>query len=113
MVVKPINHGPGKLCNFGATVTEIDLNDLSDEDLMNLKDATHKYKVIVIKNQHNLEPIKHWELVMRLDPTAVPVHGHGTVKDFKKTGGFLSVRIHNHSYFMLKSLNHLHHRNEK
>jgi hypothetical protein len=34
--------------------------------LMKLKEATHKYKAIVIKNQHNLEPIKHWELVTRL-----------------------------------------------
>jgi xanthine dioxygenase len=92
MVVKPISHGPGKLCNFGATVTGIDLNNLVDEDVTRLKEATHKYKVIVIKNQHNLEPIKHWELVTRLDPTAKQVHGHGTVKDFKKTGGFLSVR---------------------
>lgn len=58
-VVKPISHGPGKLCNFGATVTGIDLNDLSDEDVVILKEAAHKYKVIVIKIQHNLELIKH------------------------------------------------------
>jgi hypothetical protein len=48
--VRPISHGPGALCNFSATVTGIDLNDLYEEDLMKLKEATHKYKVIVIKN---------------------------------------------------------------
>lgn len=103
--VKPISHGPGALCNFVVTVTGIDLNDLSEEDLMRLKEATHKYKAIVIKIQHNLEPIKHWEFIARLDPTAAPVHGHGTGKDFKKTGGFLSVRLYSHSYFMIKSPN--------
>ena len=91
LVVKPIAHSPEKLCNFGATVSGIDLNDLSDEDLQSIKDAVYTYRVIVIKGQHNLEPIKHWEFVTRLDPNAAPVYGHGSVKDFKKTGGFISV----------------------
>lgn len=94
LAVNPVAHGPDKLCNFGATVSGADLNDLSDEDLQAIKDAVYKYRVIVIKGQHNLEPIKQWEFVTRLDPNATPVHGHGSVKDFKKTGGFLSVSTH-------------------
>jgi hypothetical protein len=45
----------------------------------------------VIKNRHELDPVKHWELVSRLDSTALRVHGHGTVKEFNMTGGMLSV----------------------
>jgi xanthine dioxygenase len=91
LVVEPILHGPDKLCNFGATVSGVNLNNLSDEDLQSIKDAVYMYRVIVIKGQHNLEPIKHWEVVTRLDPNAAPVHGHGSAQDFKKTGGFISV----------------------
>jgi xanthine dioxygenase len=91
LVVKPMSHGPDKLCNFGAIVSGIDLNNLSDEDLQSIRDAVYTYKVMVIKDQHNLEPVKHWEFITRLDPNAAPVHGHGSAKDFKKTGGFISV----------------------
>ena len=91
LAVNPIAHGPDKLCNFGAIVSGVDLNDISDEDLQAIKNAVYKYRVIVIKGQHMLDPIKHWEFVTRLDPEAAPVHGHGSVKDFKKKGGFLSV----------------------
>lgn len=92
MVVTPIKHGVDKKCTFGATVTGLDLNDLSDEDLAALREATHKYQLVMIKDQHDLDPVKHWDLVTRLDPKAPNVHGHGTVQEFKKVGGMLSVR---------------------
>jgi len=79
------------LCNYGATVTGLDLNDLSDENIAALKAATHKYQLIMIKDQHDLDPVKHWEMISRMDPTAKQVHGHGTVKEFAKTGGMLAV----------------------
>lgn len=90
--VKPVLHGPNKLCNqVGATVSGLDLNNVTDEDIQRLKEATYKYKVIIIKGQHDLEPINQWNLMTRLDPTAQQVHGHGKVKDFQKTGGLLAV----------------------
>ncbi|RDW62288.1 clavaminate synthase-like protein [Coleophoma cylindrospora] len=92
LVVTPIKHAPEKKCSMGAIITGLDLNDISDEELEQLRAATHKYQVVVIKNQHNLDPVKHWDLVTRLDPTAPNVHGHGTVKQFQKTGGLLSKR---------------------
>ena len=91
MVITPLKHGAEKQCKFGATITGIDLNDISEDDLEALRAATHKYQLVMIKDQHNLDPVKHWELVSRLDPTAPQVHGHGTVKEFQKTGRMLSV----------------------
>ncbi|KAL3422665.1 alpha-ketoglutarate dependent xanthine dioxygenase [Phlyctema vagabunda] len=93
MIITPIKHSPDKKCNFGATITGLDLNHISDEELQALKRATHRYQVVVIKNQHDLDPVKHWELVTRLDPAAPQVHGHGTVKEFAKNGGLLSKQL--------------------
>lgn len=92
LVITPIKHSPEQKCSMGAIITGLDLNDITDEELEQLRAATHKYQVVVIKNQHNLDPVKHWDLVTRLDPKAPNVHGHGTVKQFQKTGGLLSVR---------------------
>ncbi|TVY93633.1 putative dioxygenase [Lachnellula willkommii] len=92
LVVTPIKHAADKKCTIGAIITGLDLNDITDEDLSTLKEAIHQYQYVTIKDQHNLDPVKHWELVTRLDPEAPQVHGHGTVKEFQKTGGLLSKR---------------------
>lgn len=93
LVVTPLKHGADKKCKIGATITGIDLNNISNDELLALKDATHEYQVVVIKNQHDLDPIKHWELITRLDPEAPKVHGHGTVKEFSNLGGILAVSV--------------------
>lgn len=94
IAITPLKHAVDKKCTMGATVTGLDLNNMSDEELATLKEATHKYQVVMIKDQHNLDPVKHWELVTRLDPEAeLNTHGHGTVKEFAKTGGMLAVRF--------------------
>ncbi|TVY58659.1 putative dioxygenase [Lachnellula cervina] len=93
LVVTPIKHAADKKCTIGAIITGLDLNVISDEDLATLKEAIHQYQYVTIKDQHNLDPVKHWELVTRLDPEAPQVHGHGTVKEFQKTGGLLSKRV--------------------
>jgi hypothetical protein len=91
MVVTPIKHAADKKTTMGATITGLDLNDISNEDLEALREAVHRFQYVTIKDQHDLDPVKHWELVTRLDPTAPQVHGHGTVKEFSKVGGLLSV----------------------
>jgi alpha-ketoglutarate-dependent taurine dioxygenase len=93
IAITPLKHSADKKCKLGATITGLDLNNISDEDLEALREATHKYQLVVIKDQHELDPVKHWELVSRLDPAAPQVHGHGTVKGFNKTGGMLSVHV--------------------
>jgi hypothetical protein len=91
IVVTPIEHAADKKTTMGATVTGLDLNNISNEDLEALREAVHRFQYVTIKDQHDLDPVKHWELVTRLDPTAPQVHGHGTVKEFSKVGGLLSV----------------------
>jgi hypothetical protein len=52
MVVTPLKHGAAKKYEFGATVTGLDLNDISNEDLEILREETHKYQLLMIKDQH-------------------------------------------------------------
>ncbi|KAF3801005.1 Cytochrome P450 monooxygenase gliF [Colletotrichum gloeosporioides] len=92
---------------FGAKVTELDINNVSgmilrvtksgsfgnidmtaaDDDLLELKRAVLDHKLIIIKGQENLQPIKQWELVTRLDPNARPQNPELFMKDFHPDGG--------------------------
>ncbi|KAI0010597.1 Clavaminate synthase-like protein [Xylariaceae sp. FL0662B] len=82
---------PNAKHNFGAIVTELDLNDISDADVQHLSEAIWTHKVVVVKGQKDLPPAKQWELVTRFDPNATQVHSHGNIKSFNKTGGLLAV----------------------
>ncbi|KLU88279.1 hypothetical protein MAPG_07266 [Magnaporthiopsis poae ATCC 64411] len=83
---KPAN----KKLNFGAVMTGLDLQNISDAQVQALSDAIWIHKVVVVKNQNHVQPIKQWELVTRLDPEAEAVHGHGDLKTFNAKGGVLS-----------------------
>ncbi|KAK5047597.1 hypothetical protein LTR84_006694 [Exophiala bonariae] len=76
--------------NFGAVVEGLDLNDISANDVERLKETIWTHKVIVVKGQKDLAPVKHWELVTRFDPDAHQMHSHGDMKTFEKKGGLLS-----------------------
>ncbi|KAJ5997626.1 hypothetical protein N7522_009286 [Penicillium canescens] len=88
--VAPVERTPGQKFNFGARVTGVDLNNISDEDVDRLKAAVWRHKVIVVKAQHDLDPKKQWELVTRLDPKASDGHSHGDLKTFRAKGGLLA-----------------------
>jgi hypothetical protein len=62
-----------------------------DSDVKGLADAIWTHKLVVVKGQGHIRPIKQWELVTRFDPKAPLVHSHGDVKTFNKDGGLLSV----------------------
>lgn len=64
----------------------------TDSDVKALADAIWTHKLVVVRGQQKLPPIKQWELVTRFDPKAPLVHSHGDVKTFNKQGGLLSVR---------------------
>lgn len=88
--ILPYEKLSGQNFNFGAIVTGLDLNDISPEEVGQLRNAIWTHKVIVVKGQKNLDPKKHWELVTRLDPDAPQVHSHGDVNTFNKKGGVLT-----------------------
>ncbi|KAF2444154.1 Clavaminate synthase-like protein [Karstenula rhodostoma CBS 690.94] len=76
--------------NFGAVIEGIDLEDISDSEVKALADAIWTHKLVIVKGQHHVRPIKQWELVTRFDPDAPLVHSHGDLKTFNKQGGLLS-----------------------
>ncbi|KAK4495189.1 hypothetical protein PRZ48_013516 [Zasmidium cellare] len=88
--VEKIEKSPKEEHNFGATITGLDLNDVSDADIKNLRDAIWTHKAVIVKGQKDLDPKKHWELVTRFDPEAQQVHSHGDIKTFQSKGGMLS-----------------------
>jgi hypothetical protein len=49
------------------------------------------HKLLVVKGQQKLSPIKEWELATRFDPEATLVTPHGDLKTFNSQGGLLSV----------------------
>ncbi|THV75433.1 hypothetical protein D6D27_09336, partial [Aureobasidium pullulans] len=89
--ITPMPQEPSKRTNFGAIIDGLDLGNISDSNLEALRDAIWINKVIIVKGQKDLLPIKQWELVVRFDPNAPQVHSHGDVKTFNKNGGILSA----------------------
>ncbi|KAL8283284.1 hypothetical protein RQP46_005694 [Phenoliferia psychrophenolica] len=83
MRVTPLDHSAG----FGASVEGVDLNAMDQPTFEALERALYTHKILIIRGQKGLTPSKQLELVMRFDPEAVPVHGHGTaaavLKGFK------------------------------
>ena len=80
--------------------TSIALTPCADSNVKALADAIWTHKLVVVRGQQNLSPIKQWELVTRFDPEAPLVHSHGDLKTFNKQGGLLSVRPSACSYSM-------------
>ncbi|KAI1480533.1 Clavaminate synthase-like protein [Daldinia eschscholtzii] len=88
--ITPMKKSSSDKHDYGATVNNIDLNDISDIDVRHLADAIWAHKVVVVKGQKDLAPIKQWELVTRFDPDSPQVHSHGDLKTFNSKGGLLS-----------------------
>ncbi|KAI0850079.1 Clavaminate synthase-like protein [Daldinia vernicosa] len=88
--VTPMKKSSNDKHDYGAIVSDIDLNDINDVDVRHLADAIWTHKVVVVKGQKDLAPIKQWELVTRFDPNAPQVHSHGDLKTFNSKGGLLS-----------------------
>ncbi|EXJ84214.1 hypothetical protein A1O3_04881 [Capronia epimyces CBS 606.96] len=66
--------------NFGAEISGLDIENLSDNDFELLRVALYKHNVLVIKNQHRLSPRAQCELTRRFDPDA-DVYSHGKTID--------------------------------
>jgi alpha-ketoglutarate-dependent taurine dioxygenase len=88
--ILPHSKTPDQKFNFGATVTNLDLNSISPTNIDALRTAIWTHKVLIVKGQPNLTPQNHWSLVTRLDPSAPQVHSHGTTATFNAKGGVLT-----------------------
>ncbi|KAL5343441.1 hypothetical protein BJX70DRAFT_385570 [Aspergillus crustosus] len=88
--VAPLERTEDEKYNFAAKVTGVDLNTISHEDVDRLKAAVWRHKVIIVKDQLNLDPKKHWDLVRHLDTNAKDGHSHGNLTTIRAKGGILS-----------------------
>lgn len=64
---------------------------MSDEDFQIVRNAIYTHKVVVVKGQDDLVPLKQFEFVHRLDPDAEGVHGFDTKDVTDETIGVLGV----------------------
>ncbi|CBF89386.1 TauD/TfdA family dioxygenase [Aspergillus nidulans FGSC A4] len=68
ITVKPLTPPAGSAIDFGAVITDVDLEHLT----------------VVLKNQHQLTPKAQYELTRRFDPSATQ-YGHGKTLDAKRS----------------------------
>ncbi|EGO58994.1 hypothetical protein NEUTE1DRAFT_78605 [Neurospora tetrasperma FGSC 2508] len=76
-VITPLAHPEGSKLDFGATVTGVDIENLTDRDFAILRTALFTHQVLVIKSQSHVSPRAQYELTQRFDPLAAPLYGHG------------------------------------
>jgi xanthine dioxygenase len=81
ITVTPINAAHPSL---GATVSNIDLENLNSADFAELRNTLYRYNVICIKSQQSLTPAGQAALTRRFDPTA-NTYGHGKTIDAKRS----------------------------
>ncbi|KAF3070876.1 hypothetical protein GL218_00667 [Daldinia childiae] len=60
--ITPMKKSSNDKHDYGAIVSDIDLNNINDIDVRHLADAIWTHKVIVVKGQKGLAPIKQWDL---------------------------------------------------
>lgn len=80
--VEPPN--PSSSVDFGATLSNVDVENLLDADFETIRDALYHNHVICIKSQAGLSPGAQAELTRRFDPTALS-YGHGKTLDAKRS----------------------------
>ncbi|CAJ2500773.1 Uu.00g036260.m01.CDS01 [Anthostomella pinea] len=70
--------------NFGATVSNVDVERLTDADFGIIRDALFRHQVLVFKKQGGLSSSAQFELTRRFDPSATS-YGHGKTIDAKRS----------------------------
>ncbi|KAK4179213.1 hypothetical protein QBC36DRAFT_323031 [Triangularia setosa] len=83
-VVQPLTPPAGSTINFGATVTGIDIENLTDADFAIICEALFTHQVLIFKGQSHVTPRTQYELTNRFDPAATS-YGHGKTVDAKRS----------------------------
>ncbi|CAK7220884.1 Alpha-ketoglutarate-dependent xanthine dioxygenase xan-1 [Sporothrix bragantina] len=82
--VTPLKPAEGSKVNFGAVISNVDIENLTDADFDVIREALFKNQVLVFPNQSHVTPKKQFELTQRFDP-AGDSYGHGKTLDAKKS----------------------------
>ncbi|OLN81354.1 putative dioxygenase C576.01c-like protein 5 [Colletotrichum chlorophyti] len=83
--VKPIVPPAGSDVDFGAVISNADIENLTDADFDIIRDALFKHQVLVVKNQGHASPKAQYEITQRFDPDAGASYGHGKTLDAKRS----------------------------
>lgn len=75
----------GSDINFGATVSNVNVENITDADFEVLRDALFTHQVLVLKDQSHASPKAQYELTQRFDPSAQASYGHGKTLDAKRS----------------------------
>ncbi|KAF6823116.1 alpha-ketoglutarate dependent xanthine dioxygenase [Colletotrichum plurivorum] len=83
--VQPIVPPEGSATDFGAVVSNMDIENLNDADFAVIREALFTHQVLVFKNQSHVSPKAQYELTQRFDPAAAASYGHGRTIDAKRS----------------------------
>ncbi|XWW93051.1 hypothetical protein V2A60_000979 [Cordyceps javanica] len=83
--VQPFPPTPGSNVNFGAEVSNVDIDNLRDGDFDVIRHALFTHQVLVIKNQGHVSARAQYEITNAFDPEAVGRYGHGKTIDAKRS----------------------------
>ncbi|KAK4165132.1 hypothetical protein QBC43DRAFT_235471 [Cladorrhinum sp. PSN259] len=75
--VQPLTPPAGSEINFGAIVTGIDIENLSDVDFDLIRSALYTHQVLIFRSQSHVSPLSQYTLTQRFDPAAAGSYGHG------------------------------------
>ncbi|KAK0722156.1 TfdA family taurine catabolism dioxygenase TauD [Lasiosphaeria miniovina] len=84
-VVQPLALPEGSQINFGASVSSVDVENLTDADFDVIRTALFTHQVVVFKGQGHVTPRAQFELTRRFDPAAAAAYGHGATLDAKRS----------------------------
>ena len=82
--VKPFDVPAQSNIDFGATLANVDLENLTDADFEVISNALYTHQVVLIKNQNGLSPHAQYSITQRFDPTSES-YGHGKTLDAKQS----------------------------
>ncbi|KAK7934770.1 alpha-ketoglutarate dependent xanthine dioxygenase [Apiospora marii] len=75
--VEPVAFPESSGIDFGASVSNVDLEHLNDADFAAIREALFTHQVLVFKDQGHVTPKAQYELTHRFDPAAASKYGHG------------------------------------
>ncbi|KAF2667559.1 Clavaminate synthase-like protein [Microthyrium microscopicum] len=82
--VQPLEAPKGSEIDFGAAISGINLEKLTDADFDLIRDTLFKNQVVLFKGQGHISPKAQFELTNRFDPEATS-YGHGKTLDAKRS----------------------------
>lgn len=82
--VRPIKVPSTSSVDFGVEISNIDVENLTDDDFAIIREALYTSHVVVLKDQVGVSPKAQYELTRRFDP-ASDSYGHGKTLDAKRS----------------------------